>query len=331
MEITPTKRQLYPDIACGFLIIHMIFGHITQHAGLWNGQSSLYLFWCSLIFFMMPWFFFKAGMYFRLKDALVEIKASAQRLLVPFAIFSLCGACLEYAAKMSNEGFTTVGFIRENLHNLLMGGALESNPPLWFLFSLFFVRIVFNILFRKLPDYVIAIIGLVAACAFMYAPLNLPIYLGNISAGLFFFAVGHYSKDLQFKRPVLITAIVTFIAIYAVSTPQVDMRLHQVSSGLYLLWFPASLAGIVILNRIAKIRLLEKTRLQVIGKDSMTYYVLHWLVIVCASIVIKRVIPDASCEMKIALFTISCAVFLPLAVFVHKRLKSSLSRFCAPK
>ena len=38
---------------------------------------------------VMPWFFFKAGMYFRLKDTLVEIKASAKRLLVPFAVFSL--------------------------------------------------------------------------------------------------------------------------------------------------------------------------------------------------------------------------------------------------
>ena len=324
MEITPTKRQLYPDIACGFWIIHMIFGHITQLAGLWNGQSSLYLFWCSLVFFMMPWFFFKAGTYFRLKDTLVETRASAKRLLIPFAVFSLCGACLEYAAKMGDEGFTTIGFICDNLHDLLMCGALDSNAPLWFLLSLFFARIIFNILFRKLPDYVIAIIGLVAACTFMYVPLNFPIYLGNISAGLFFFAAGHYSKDLQFKRPVLIAAIVTFIAIYAVNNPQVDMHLHQVSSGMYLLWFPASLAGIVILNHIAKIRLLEKTRLQVIGKDSMTYYVLHWLVIVCTLNVIKRVMPDASCELKIAFCTISCAVFLPLAVIIHKR-------FCTPK
>ena len=175
MEITPTKRQLYPDIACGFLIIHMVFGHITQHAGLWQGQQSLYTFWCSLIFFMMPWFFFKAGMFFREKPTLVEIKASAKRLLVPFVLFSFFGACLEYAAKMSHEGFTAAGFIRDNLHALLMGGALESNPPLWFLFSLFFARIIFNILFKKLPDYIIAIIGLLAACAFMYAPLGLPI------------------------------------------------------------------------------------------------------------------------------------------------------------
>lgn len=322
MEITPTKRQLYPDIACGFLIIHMIFGHITQHAGLWHGQTSLYFFWCSLIFFMMPWFFFKAGMYFRLKDTLVEIKASAKRLLIPFALFSFFGACLEYAAKMSHEGFTTAGFIRENLHDLLMGGALESNPPLWFLFSLFFARIIFNILFKKLPDYIIAIIGLLAAGAFLYAPLDLPHYFGNISAGLFFLAAGHFLKDKQFKLPFLIASIVTFIAIYAVNNPQVDMHLHHVSGGSYFLWLPASLAGIVILDHIARIRLLEKTRLQLIGKDSMTYYVWHWLVIVCVSIVVKRVLPDASTELKIALYTIACVIILPLTVFIQKHLKS---------
>ena len=322
MEITPTKRQLYPDIACGFLIIHMVFGHITQHAGLWQGQQSLYTFWCSLIFFMMPWFFFKAGMFFREKPILVEFKASAKRLLIPFALFSFFGACLEYAAKMSHEGFTTAGFIRENLHDLLMGGALESNPPLWFLFSLFFARIIFNILFKKLPDHIIAIIGFLAACAFMHAPLDLPHYFGNIPAGLFFLAAGHFLKDKQFKRPVLIAAIVTFIAIFASNNPQVDMRLHHVSSGLYFLWFPASLAGIVILDHIAKIRLLEKIRLQAIGKDSMTYYVLHWLVIVCVSIVVKRVLPDASTELKIALYTFACGIILPLTVFIQKRIKS---------
>ena len=319
MEITPTKRQLYPDIACGFLIIHMIFGHITQHAGLWQGQQSLYSFWCSLIFFMMPWFFFKAGLFFREKPTLVEIKASAKRLLVPFVLFSLCGACLEYAAKMSHEGFTTAGFIRDNLHALLMGGALESNPPLWFLFSLFFARIIFNILFKKLPDYIIAIIGLVVACVLMQVSLNLPHYFGNVFAGLFFLAAGHFLKDKQFKLPILIAAIVTFIAVYAVDFPQVDMHLHQIFSGTYLLWLPASLAGIVILDHIAKIRLVEKIRLQVIGKDSMAYYVLHWLVIVCASIVVKRIWPEASPALKVALYTIACVITLPLANLFYKR------------
>jgi peptidoglycan/LPS O-acetylase OafA/YrhL len=270
----------------------------------------------------MPWFFFKAGMFFREKPILVEFKASAKRLLIPFALFSFFGACLEYAAKMSHEGFTTAGFIRENLHDLLMGGALESNPPLWFLFSLFFARIIFNILFKKLPDYIIAIIGLLAAGAFLYAPLDLPHYFGNISAGLFFLAAGHFLKDKQFKLPFLIASIVTFIAIYAVNNPQVDMHLHHVSGGSYFLWLPASLAGIVILDHIARIRLLEKTRLQLIGKDSMTYYVWHWLVIVCVSIVVKRVLPDASTELKIALYTIACVIILPLTVFIQKHLKS---------
>jgi peptidoglycan/LPS O-acetylase OafA/YrhL len=203
-----------------------------------------------------------------------------------------------------------------------MGGALESNPPLWFLFSLFFARIIFNILFKKLPDYIIAIIGLLAAGAFLYAPLDLPHYFGNISAGLFFLAAGHFLKDKQFKLPFLIASIVTFIAIYAVNNPQVDMHLHHVSGGSYFLWLPASLAGIVILDHIARIRLLEKTKLQLIGKDSMTYYVWHWLVIVCVSIVVKRVLPDASTELKIALYTIACVIILPLTVFIQKHLKS---------
>ena len=51
----------------------------------------------------------------------------------------------------------------------------------------------------------------------------------------------------------------------------------------------------------------------------MTYYVLHWLVIVCASIVVKRIWPEASSELKVALYTIACVITLPLASLIYKR------------
>ena len=51
------------DAVCGLMIIYMIYGHICA----WSGVQQIELFPC-LLFYFMPWFFFKSGMFFREKS-----------------------------------------------------------------------------------------------------------------------------------------------------------------------------------------------------------------------------------------------------------------------
>lgn len=77
------KRDESLDAVCGLMIVYMIYGHIC----LWSGIQQIE--WIPrLLYFFMPWFFFKSGLFFKprsLKEELVgggkEIVASICRIL----------------------------------------------------------------------------------------------------------------------------------------------------------------------------------------------------------------------------------------------------------
>ena len=310
----------------------MIFGHIAQRTGFGAG-SAIWKFWCNAMFFMMPWFFFKAGMFFSQKPIPSELKKTAKRLLIPFIIFSLCGIVLDMSNVFFHKTLTISTFIKNCGHSLFMNGMVPGNPPLWFLLSLFFSKNLLNIFSRKIPYLFIAIISMVIAIILIFIPLNLPTYLGNTFAGLFFLSMGHIAKNVQFKPAIFIPSILAFFLFLLIGIPQVDMRLHTVYEGWYILWFPAALSGIITLNILGKTLPLKKLKLYKIGIDSLNYYATHWLVILCISVIVKFLWPNSSCIFKTVAFVVGCLFFLPCVNYVIKFInnKALLANFSTNK
>lgn len=80
------QRDISLDIICGVLILHMILLHIL---GNFNTLSNLpWNVWeCRILFFLMPWFFFKNGMFFHPTANWREMLArDARRYLRPFVV-----------------------------------------------------------------------------------------------------------------------------------------------------------------------------------------------------------------------------------------------------
>ncbi|MCM1147036.1 MAG: hypothetical protein NC344_04230 [Bacteroidales bacterium] len=68
MELLKETKNRYKalDNVAGLMIVYMIFGHCIQACDV--STDVWWLSWMDYLFFFMPWFFFKAGMFYRQKE-----------------------------------------------------------------------------------------------------------------------------------------------------------------------------------------------------------------------------------------------------------------------
>ena len=179
------------DSVAGVMIVYMVFTHVCQHFGL--VQSTLYLSLERVLYFFMPWFFFKAGMFFSLKDDKEVVRASASRLLKPFIIYTLLGHAV-YVIVCAVKGNLALSVLFP-VRQLVLNGSITGNLPLWFLLTLFICRILLNLI-GKTKGRVLALclLSLVAAFLMHLANFDHPYYLANTMTGLTFMCLGYIVK-----------------------------------------------------------------------------------------------------------------------------------------
>lgn len=300
------------DIVCGVLIIHMILWHISQWTGInYEGNQALY--------FFMPWFFFKSGMYFKPSENYKErfIK-DARRLLVPYVSFSVIGQvvfCIGLLIQGDTNWVHYVNFPK----SLLSTGALFANYPLWFLLSLFIVKTIYNRITSRISDYYVIAIALAIAITCNYFGIDTPRYLPNCALGLAFFVLGLRLKSIQyFSNRLFLIAVLLYVASF-VFPSRIDMFPNTLLMGNYVLALLYALSGIIVIDRVARstpphtYKILIIRVLANIGKDSMNYYVLHWIILMTVRIIVLDVMQIEKCNIVYPIsMIVACAVFLPL-------------------
>ena len=270
------ERNKSIDSAAGLMILYMVFTHVCQHYGF--NQSRMYVILEHGFFFFMPWFFFKAGMFFKPGDSKEVIQKSAQRLLRPFVIYSIIGHFVYCGIAYFNHDMHVSTYIP--IRSFLLMGSIPGNLPLWFLLTLFLCRVSLNALVnKKVSEVVIAITALSLALILHLVNFDEPYYLANCMTGLFFMCMGQImTKKMQFTPPIWVLCII----IYTVSfffPSFVGMRSNHLYYGSYILWIFYSLSGIVILNQICNNQYVERLHLNVVGKYSMEIYCIHWILL----------------------------------------------------
>lgn len=335
------RRDSSLDFISGILIVYMIFLHILQ----WSHLSiEVY---SKVLFFFMPWFFFKSGMFSNnaerkdkksFKDYFIKC---FKRLLVPFIIFSLIGQllyCIELCISGNLSQLRPIIWLKA----LIAGGALPGNLPLWFLFTFFGVKIVAKLLIPTIKT-IVPILLLFSVLAFIsYFYSIRPIYVGNICSGLVFYYIGQLLKDVQYKDYVFYSSIILMLFIAVVSPVYVDMHMNNVmfySSAneykkfQYFIWIPFSVFSIIVADNIAKYidRFFSGSIIYrlfvIVGKDSMNYLVLHWpVLIVCKMFLFDICRFTISNGLYFILMTVSCAMLLPLlSKFINRMPKLSFT------
>ncbi|MGN1156768.1 MAG: acyltransferase family protein [Agathobacter sp.] len=192
-------RNIAIDLAKGVGILLMILGHME---GLRHILHAL------IYRFHMPLFFFLAGCVFKVYDTNSLVRKSAAKFLLPWGIV----LCVEVVLLllMGDNGLTKYyaqGFLfpEGTRQDAILLSGMGNSGAIWFLPALFWCRIVYNLMAKKLSGLSLLLvsitIGLGAGLFGRYC-FNLPFGMLMGLSGLVYFSLGSYMKEMasNFKK-----------------------------------------------------------------------------------------------------------------------------------
>lgn len=267
------ERVGYIDTAAGIMILWLLWYH-----ALWPLYKGDVLNIVPYLFYFMPWFFYKSGYFFSPKPTREVVRSDAAKLLKQYVIWSIIGYVL-YIVQLFfySDTITYREVLYSPIRNLIFIGAVPINRSLWFIPVLCIVHLLATVLNRETNLLIVGVISMLVAIAlglpnFTYMPR--PVFA--TAWGLFFFCMGSYLRKYEQNVAVIIISIVTVISTIAFTKIPTWYDMAQLPWYEYVGWFPASVAGCIVLNNIC--RWIDKWPVSIfkwIGRHSMTFYVVQ--------------------------------------------------------
>lgn len=191
-----TSRIQFIDLAKGLCISLVVLYHINKRFDLYPDLFML------LSTFRMPLYFLLSGLFFKeYENFLGFLKRKTNKLLIPFLFFYLITSFL-----LPNLLYL-LGWTVDKTESLGVSGLWAflskeqfSNGPIWFLWCLFVLNIIFYVifLFSKLFGryflYVLVLISCIMGCMGMVLSvnhINLPAFIDTALTSTPFFCVGY--------------------------------------------------------------------------------------------------------------------------------------------
>ena len=231
--------------------------------------------------------------------------------MIPFIVFSLVGHLLQ-CVKMFVRGDTNwVHYILSPIKQVVLSGSVGGNLPLWFLPSLLAVQLLYTWLRKHVSDEWILLLSVAVAYALHAMDVSKPLYIGNVSLGLAVFAFGHAMRALQYKRLVFVLCGIVYLLLVILSVGSIDFRVNGVGKESYLLPVMFSLCGCIVINNLFRKGQWRSGVLKYVGERAMSFYVLHWLVLLTCRIVLSLCGTNDK-MMLLVVSILSCCVILPL-------------------
>lgn len=332
-----SNRLTYVDVVSGIMICRMITSHCCQKSSYYNDSLEIIL---ELLVFFMPWFFYKSGTFFSPKDSTKLLKKDTNKFIRCFIVYSFLGWIVWCIGELIGNYCNLLNCIIIPIKTLIVKGYIVGNPPLWFLLSLFFVRQIANYLFKGNNLYVL-IMSFISFCfAYLLNIIgwhNYSFWFGNFFSGLFFFLMGYLFKNIEQKSIVfLISTFVFGIVVFAkflglLEFPFLYMGGNQMISGNYILFYPTALGGIILTNNIFRLLCIRYKFgiLEYIGRNSLYFYVMHWIIITIFVFLIRHFFHIESSLLFFIILLGACVLFLPLfsnLIFFVKKKSVFLNR-----
>ncbi|WP_314808210.1 acyltransferase family protein [Segatella oris] len=312
------ERLVGVDTVSGIMLIWMMYVvHLARMSGI---ETPLLHFVLSIMSCFLPWFYFKSGLFFKQEKLFIdELKGNIIRLLIPFLVFSAIGLFIIYIGGNFLLGNTNVAVLFcEASKSFIWYGAFNGNFALWFLLSFFIVKTLFRLLtLLHLPYWIIFIFGLSGVTLFFVSHQDRFLYIGNICNGLVFFSLGVILKNMLFNKWIIFISLSVLILQFVHPT-YLDFRASELLGPLP---FPivelSCLAGCVVFyyffNRIYSYPLRFITY---VGKNSMHFYVVHYMII---NLSVQCIEYFSLIRSPILIYSISF-VILTVSLFVFDKL-----------
>jgi hypothetical protein len=283
-------RDTSLDAVCGLFIIYMIVTHAFQWS--WTTDDSFYVNIQYVFFMFMPWFFFKSGMFHKKTNIKVVINQGIKRLVVPFAIYSILGEFVYWCRLYLQQGMVTwQNILKGPIRELVFQGSLSGNLALWFLLTLFIVKVSISIADKYNFNKAFVLIGALVISGggtIMSRYIdNIPLLLLNVPEGLLFYVAGYYLRSIQYYKITIIIASVVFFTITVIEPSFIGVRSDNVIQGYWILGIINSVAGIILFDNLFKIKFIQFPILTSIGRNSMEYFCAHWILFHIVAIIYK--------------------------------------------
>ena len=344
----PNQRTPYIDFAAAIMILWMIIYHALCYSwgfdlrGYWdvadisllpqdvkaliNSEGKLEtmnpcIFFPYLSFFM-PWFFYKSGQFFRKRPWKEQLDKDARKLLRTFVIWSAIGYVMFLVFGMLQHTLTLRSATYSIVRGLFLTGKVPINEPLWFLLTLFGVRLIANVALPEKGDRyhylktlaLVAIGYVVSYLAYRFNHRLLPYWVANGAAGFSFFVLGYGLKEYENKWWLIIPCLLVYIVCCFIGFPMVDMMYNKLLAGNYLFWIPVAFCGIITFNTICRLicKVISVRPLEIVGQNAMTIYVTHILIVLTLQFVITYFEITTLYPYMLWMYLAGYIVFLPL-------------------
>ena len=316
-------RDTSIDNVAGVMILYMMYRHCLVSplkASLVGGYITYY----PLLFFM-AWFFFKGGMFYKDEPVLETARKGLRRLILPYLTFSALALLVSLGTHAILEGAEGIKHVIGEIPVYIKReGALVCNAPLWFLPTLFAVRVLFSAgRWMRIPAPVLAAVGLACGYGLYRADLPIGLYWGNTALGLCFFALGYALKKIQYSQPAFLASLGAYLALivycYIDGTVvgEFNINLHRP----YFLVVLYYIAGCILIdNLFLRIPQIRCGFLERMGRDSMLFYVTHFILIYNLSYW-DSVRWQLDKWVLFGILVAGLAIFLPLVRFIFTREK----------
>lgn len=274
-----TQRIAHYDILSAVMLLFMMHHHICGACGLLD--APIHMIPYKLLYFYMAYFFFKAGIFYHPEKSTLEVcVSSAKRLLVPFVIFTAIGYVWFGAQQM--------GFSPQEweywwwpIRQVFAIGRVEGNGPLWFLLSLFLVRVIFQITKdNKWLQIAMIILCFVIAIIGNHYSIR-PRTISNVALGIFFYGLGYLLRDVQYDKRVGIVSVCLLVGTYIWMSifgwHLIDFSFNTTVYGIHPIWMINCVFACVAVNYVGQL-IPNLPILSWLGRNSMTFLCVHALV-----------------------------------------------------
>lgn len=328
-SITKTpSRDTSLDWVAGILVLVAIFLHIDE----WDGASVGFWHKFGAVFgFFMPWFFFKSGMFYKEADLKKNDYKIWKSLGVPFLTFSLVSWIVWLATAIYVHGRSNPMFVVSySFFNVLHYGLLPGNGALYFIGSLWICRYIYPRLRRILHNnYLIAVLSLVIAYAFkcldnflLHRYLLLIIPTGFM--GMAYYAMGVQWKEMQYRLPFFLVSAVIYVLAIIFHAQEISFYVAGVndSNEIWIVYPFIAVASIMVWNNMARnipAKILKRSIICYVGRNSMSYYCIH-LIIIHLDFFFASYFDVTLFSLPLFwAYIVSCAIFLPVADIILRR------------
>ena len=272
-------RNTSLDAVCGLFIIYMIIGHAFQWANIKDDDLQVIL--NSVFYMFMAWFFFKSGMYHRETTPIVATRKYAKKLLLPWLIYGSIGECLYWITCYQNGTLSWKPLIAYPIKDIIFQGTMGGNLPLWFLLSLFCVKIIVSYCDKyEIKHIYVLILCLILSGGGTIAMTNkapIPYTIFNVPLGISYYIAGYKLKEVQYNRYVFTISLIIYVLLSTLIPSFVDFRSDRTIRGYWIIFIISSTAGIIVINNVFKLKIFQLPELCSIGLNSISYYCFHWI------------------------------------------------------